>query len=66
MVCSKSSSNREVYSNTTLPQKQENDQIDNLTLHQKQLEGKKNNNNKQQQQNPNLAEVKKSQGSEQK
>ena len=56
----------EVYSNTTLSQKQENDQIDNLTLHQKQLEGKKNNNNKQQQQNPNLAEVKKSQGSEQK
>ena len=34
MVCSKSSSKREVYSNTILPQRQ----IDNLTLYLKQLE----------------------------
>ena len=36
MGCSKSSSKREVYSNTTLPQ--EKHEIDNLTLHLKQLE----------------------------
>ena len=39
MGCSKSSSKREVYSNTILPQeKQEKHQTDNLTLHLKQLE----------------------------
>ena len=38
MGCSESSPKREVYSNTTLPQKQEKHQIDNLTLHPKQLE----------------------------
>ena len=39
MRCSKSSSKREVYSNTILPQKkQEKHRIDNLTLHLKQLE----------------------------
>ena len=36
MGCSKSSSKREVYSNTILPQ--ETSQINNLTLHLKQLE----------------------------
>ena len=36
MGCSKSSFNREVYSNTILPQ--ETSQINNLTLHLKQLE----------------------------
>ena len=36
MGCSKSSSKREVYSNTILPQ--EKHRIDNLTLHLKQLE----------------------------
>ena len=38
MGCSKNSSKREVYSNTILPKKQEKHQIDNLTLHLKQLE----------------------------
>ena len=38
MGCSKSSSKREVYSNTILSKKQEKHQIDNLTLHLKQLE----------------------------
>ena len=38
MGCSKSSSKREVYSNTILPQKQEKSQINNLTLHLKELE----------------------------
>ena len=46
MGCSKSSSMKEVYSSTILPQetrKQEKHRIDNLTLHLKQLEkeGKK-------------------------
>ena len=46
MGCSKSSSMREVYSSTILPQetrKQEKHRIDNLSLHLKQLEkeGKK-------------------------
>ena len=38
MRCSKSSSKREVYSNTILPQEQEKSQINNLTLHLKELE----------------------------
>ena len=38
MGCNKSSSKQEVYNNTILPQKQEKHQIDNLTLHLKQLE----------------------------
>ena len=51
MGCSKSSSMKEVYSSTILPQetrKQEKHRIDNLTLHLKQLEkeGKKKPKNK--------------------
>ena len=49
MGCSKSSSKREVYSDTILPPKnQEKHRIDNLTLHLKQMEKKKkkNDNNK--------------------
>ena len=38
MGCSKSSSKREVYSYTSLPKKQEKSQINNLTLHLKELE----------------------------
>ena len=38
MRCSKSSSNREVYSNTILPQETKKSQINNLTLHLKELE----------------------------
>ena len=38
MGCSKSSSKREVYSNTILPQETKKHQIDNLTLYLKQLE----------------------------
>ena len=38
MGCSKSSSKREVYSNTILPRRQEKSQINNLTLHRKQSE----------------------------
>ena len=38
MGCSKSSSKREVYSDTILPQKQEKSQINNLNLHLKELE----------------------------
>ena len=38
MGCSKSSPNREVYSNTILPQETRKHRIDNLTLHLKQLE----------------------------
>ena len=38
MGCSKSSSKREVYSNTILPQEQQTSQINNLTLHLKELE----------------------------
>ena len=38
MGCSKSSSKREVYSNTSLPQKQQKSPINNLTLYLKQLE----------------------------
>ena len=38
MGCSKSSSKREVYSNTILPQEKETSQINNLTLQLKQLE----------------------------
>ena len=50
MGCSKSSPKREVYSNT---KKQEKHQIDNLTLHLKQLE-------KEEQKTPKLVEGKKS------
>ena len=45
MGCSKSSTKREVYSNTILPQETETSQINNLTLHLKQLE-------KEEQKNP--------------
>ena len=38
MGCSKSHSKREVYSNTILPQDPKKSQINNLTLHLKQLE----------------------------
>ena len=38
MGCSKNSSNREVYSNTSLPQETRKSQINNLTLHLKELE----------------------------
>ena len=38
MGCSKNISKREVYSYTILSKKQEKHQIDNLTLHLKQLE----------------------------
>ena len=38
MGLSKSSSKREVYSDTIIPQKQEKHRIDSLTLHLKQLE----------------------------
>ena len=46
--CSKNNSKKEVYSCTVLPKKQEKHQIDNLTLHQKQLE-------KEKQKNPNIS-----------
>ena len=39
--CNKSSSKREVYTNTILPQETRKHQIDNLTLHLKQFEKKK-------------------------
>ena len=51
MGCSKSSSKREVYSNTILPQEQETSQVNNLTLHLKQLE-------KEEQKNSNVSERK--------
>ena len=38
MGCSKSSSHREVNSDTGLPQKEEKSQINNLTYHLKELE----------------------------
>ena len=38
MGCSKSSSKKEVYSNTILPQKKETSQINNLTLYLKHSE----------------------------
>ena len=38
MECNKSSSKREVYSSTVLPQETRNISINNLTLHLKQLE----------------------------
>ena len=38
MGYSKSSSKREVFSNTSLPHKQEKSQINNVTLHLKELE----------------------------
>ena len=41
MGCSESSSKREVYSNTILPQEIKKHRIDNLTLHLKQLEKEK-------------------------
>ena len=46
MGCSKSSSKREVYSNTTCLKKQEKSQINNLTLYLKQLEKEEQNNPK--------------------
>ena len=53
MGCSKSTSKREIYSSTILPQKkQEKRRIDNLTLHLKQLE--------KEQKAPKLVEGKKS------
>ena len=51
MVCSKSSSTREIYSSTSLPQ--ETRKINNLTLYLKQLEEKND-------PNPKLGEGKKS------
>ena len=48
MGCSKSSSKREVYSNTVLLKKQETSQINNLTLHLKQLQ-------KEEQKNPKIS-----------
>ena len=59
MGCSKSSSKREVYSNTVLPQEQEKSQINNLTLHLKQLE-------KEEQNKPKVSRRKKSKRSDQK
>ena len=38
MGCSEPSSKREVYSNTILPKKQEKSQVNNLSLHLKELE----------------------------
>ena len=38
MGCNKSSSKREVYSNTILPQETRKSQVNNLTLHVKELE----------------------------
>ena len=55
MGCSQNSSKREVYSYTILPQ-EEKSQINNLTLHLKQLEKGE----QQQQKTPKLAEGKKS------
>ena len=46
MGFSKSSSKREVYSNAILIKKQETSQINNLTLHLKQLEEEEQNNPK--------------------
>ena len=48
MGCSRSSSKREVYSNTVLLKKQETSQINNLTLHLKQLQ-------KEEQKNPKIS-----------
>ena len=48
MGCSKSSSKREVYSNTILPQETKKSQINNLNLHLKQLE-------KEEQKNPKVS-----------
>ena len=59
MGCSKSSSKREDHSNIILSQKTRKHQIDNLTLHLKQLE-------KEEQKTPKLAEGNKSERSEQK
>ena len=53
MWCIKSTLKREVYSNTILPQETRKYQIDNLTLHLKQLE-------KEEQNPPKLVEGKKS------
>ena len=43
MGCSKSSSKREVYSNTVLPKETRKNRIDNLSLHLRQLEKEKQN-----------------------
>ena len=48
MGCSKSSSKRGVYSNTNLPQEKRKSQVNNLTLHLKQLE-------KEEQKNPKVS-----------
>ena len=56
---SKSSSKREVYSNSLSPQETEKSQIKNLTLHLKQLE-------KEEQRKPKVSRRKESQRSEQK
>ena len=53
MGCRKSSSKREVYSKRVYLKKQEKSQINNLTLHVKELE-------KKEQTNPKLAEGKRS------
>ena len=53
MGCNKSSSKREVYSNTVLPKEIRKNRIHNLTLHLKQLE-------KVEQKHPKLVEGKKS------
>ena len=53
MGCSKSSSKREIYSNTILPQETRKYRIENLTLHLKQLQ-------KEEQNPPKLIEGKKS------
>ena len=46
MGCSKSSSEREVYSNTILPQEKETSQVNNLTSHLKKLENEEQKNPK--------------------
>ena len=52
MGCSKSSAKGEVHNNKRLPQETRDNQINNLTLHLKQLE-------KEEQKNPKLVEGKK-------
>ena len=42
MGCSKSSSTREIYSDTSLPQEQEKSQIDCLKLHIKEIDEEQN------------------------
>ena len=59
MDCSKSSSKREVYSNTILPQETRKTS-NNLTLHLKQLEKEEEQQRQQQPKNQSLVEGKKS------